>query len=182
MIEVPVGDEDARAAAADGRERLLDRGAHHRSGRPRPPRWPSATPSRGRCWSRSARARAGRRREASPSSVEARRRNDRNVTPSDRPSGGRSAFSSGGRRDTVQVCSRGTFSRSRRPRASGRPAVLHSGDARAILLRLDPGQVLGDHQVRERAWVTVVEGEVEVECGDARTVAGSRHTRHVRSG
>ena len=53
------------------------------------------------------------------------------------------------------------------------PAVLHSGDARAILLRLAPGQVLGDHQVRERAWATVVEGEVEVECGDARAIAGA---------
>jgi quercetin dioxygenase-like cupin family protein len=48
------------------------------------------------------------------------------------------------------------------------PAVLHSGDARAILLRLEPGQVLGDHQVRERAWVTVVEGEVEVTSGKTR--------------
>ena len=46
------------------------------------------------------------------------------------------------------------------------PAVLHSGDARAIMLRVEPGQVLGDHQVRERAWLTVVEGEVELTCGD----------------
>ena len=53
------------------------------------------------------------------------------------------------------------------------PAVLHSGDARAILLRLEPGQILGDHQVRERAWVTVVEGDVEVSCGDARATAGA---------
>ena len=53
------------------------------------------------------------------------------------------------------------------------PAVLHSGDARAIVLRLDPGQTLGDHQVRERAWVTVVEGEVDVACGEARTTAGA---------
>ncbi len=51
------------------------------------------------------------------------------------------------------------------------PSVLHSGDARAIALRLQPGQTLGDHRVRERAWVTVVEGEVEVACGDARTIA-----------
>ncbi|MCY7303309.1 MAG: cupin domain-containing protein [Thermoleophilia bacterium] len=50
------------------------------------------------------------------------------------------------------------------------PSVLHSGDARAIALRLLPGQTLGDHRVRERAWVTVVEGEVEVVCGTARTV------------
>lgn len=53
------------------------------------------------------------------------------------------------------------------------PTVLHSTDARAIVLRLEPGQVLGDHQVRERAWVTVVEGEAEVTCGDARAAAGT---------
>jgi quercetin dioxygenase-like cupin family protein len=52
------------------------------------------------------------------------------------------------------------------------PSVLHSADARAIALRLLPGQALGDHRVRERAWLTVVEGEVEVTCGDERaTVA-----------
>ncbi len=52
------------------------------------------------------------------------------------------------------------------------PAVLHAGDARAIMLRLEPGQALGDHQVRERAWVTVVDGEAEVTCGDSVTRAG----------
>ena len=52
------------------------------------------------------------------------------------------------------------------------PAVLHAGDARAIMLRLEPGQALGDHQVRERAWVTVVDGEAEVTCGDPVTRAG----------
>ncbi|MEO5634483.1 cupin domain-containing protein [Gaiella sp.] len=51
------------------------------------------------------------------------------------------------------------------------PSVLHSGDARAIALRLHPGQTLGDHRVRERAWLTVVEGEIDLICGDARTVA-----------
>ena len=53
------------------------------------------------------------------------------------------------------------------------PAMLHSGDARAILLRLEPGQVLGDHQVRERAWLTVVEGEIEVTCGETHAPAGA---------
>jgi quercetin dioxygenase-like cupin family protein len=53
------------------------------------------------------------------------------------------------------------------------PVVLHSGDARAILLRLDPGQVLGDHQVRERAWVKVVKGVVEVTCGEEHTTAAA---------
>ena len=53
------------------------------------------------------------------------------------------------------------------------PAVLHSGDARAILLRLEPEQILGDHEVRERAWLTVVEGEIEVTCGEARSTVGA---------
>ncbi len=43
------------------------------------------------------------------------------------------------------------------------PIVLHSDDeARAVLLVLQPGQELGDHQVKENAWVVVVDGEVEV--------------------
>ena len=33
--------------------------------------------------------------------------------------------------------------------------------------------MLGDHQVRERAWLTVVEGEVEVSCGDVTATAGT---------
>lgn len=46
------------------------------------------------------------------------------------------------------------------------PAVLMSDDgARAIAIRLDPGQALDDHQVRERAWLVVVEGEVEIRSG-----------------
>ena len=51
------------------------------------------------------------------------------------------------------------------------PTVLHSGDARAIALRLEPGQTMGDHQVRERAWLTVVEGTVEIVVGAVSTSA-----------
>lgn len=52
------------------------------------------------------------------------------------------------------------------PAGTRDPVVLHSGDgARAVMIRLDPGQELGDHEVKERAWVTVVEGEVRVEAG-----------------
>ncbi len=55
------------------------------------------------------------------------------------------------------------------------PVVLHSdADARAVLIRLGPGQRLGDHQVKERAWVVVVEGEVDVGAGEA--------TRRARPG
>lgn len=46
------------------------------------------------------------------------------------------------------------------------PVVLHSDDeARAVLIRLDKGQRLGDHQVKERAWIAVVEGSVRVGAG-----------------
>jgi quercetin dioxygenase-like cupin family protein len=46
------------------------------------------------------------------------------------------------------------------------PVVLHSDDeGRAVMIRLEPSQTLGDHQVKERAWVCVVEGTVRVEAG-----------------
>jgi quercetin dioxygenase-like cupin family protein len=56
------------------------------------------------------------------------------------------------------------------PDGSRSPVVLHSEEARAILIRLDPGQELGDHQVTERAFVAVVEGKAEVEAA-GETVA-----------
>lgn len=41
------------------------------------------------------------------------------------------------------------------------PVVLHAdAPARAVLIALDPGQELGDHQVKEYAFVVVVEGTV----------------------
>jgi quercetin dioxygenase-like cupin family protein len=51
------------------------------------------------------------------------------------------------------------------PEGSRSPVVLHSEDgvARAVLIRLEPGQELGDHEVKERAFVAVVEGGVRVE-------------------
>jgi|ERR671937_800580 quercetin dioxygenase-like cupin family protein len=51
------------------------------------------------------------------------------------------------------------------PEGSRSPVVLHSEDgvARAVLIGLEPGQELGDHEVKERAFVAVVEGRVRVE-------------------
>jgi len=47
------------------------------------------------------------------------------------------------------------------------PAVLETVDgARAIVIRLAAGQELGDHQVRERAWLTVVEGKARIRAGE----------------
>ena len=46
------------------------------------------------------------------------------------------------------------------------PYVVHQDDAaRAVLVVLSPGQALGEHQVKENAWVAVVEGTVQVSAG-----------------
>jgi hypothetical protein len=65
------------------------------------------------------------------------------------------------------------------PEGTRSPAVLETVDgARAIVIRLAPGQELGDHQVRERAWLTVVEGETRIEAGgDLLEVALARWSR-----
>jgi quercetin dioxygenase-like cupin family protein len=53
------------------------------------------------------------------------------------------------------------------------PTVLETVDgARAIVIRLAPGQELGDHQVRERAWLTIVEGKARVQAGSDLVNAG----------
>lgn len=49
------------------------------------------------------------------------------------------------------------------PEGTRDPIVLHSDDgARAVLIALSPGQSLGEHQVKENAWITVLDGEVEI--------------------
>jgi len=59
------------------------------------------------------------------------------------------------------------------PGGSRSPVVLDSDEtARAVLLGLEPGQKLGDHQVKEHAFVLVVEGSVRVEAGGERLDAG----------
>jgi quercetin dioxygenase-like cupin family protein len=53
------------------------------------------------------------------------------------------------------------------------PIVLHSdAGARAVLIVLRPGQSLGDHQVKENAWITVVDGTVQVTAGSETNDAG----------
>ncbi len=59
------------------------------------------------------------------------------------------------------------------PGGSRSPAVLLSEDnARAVLVGLDPGQELGDHQVKEHAWLVVVEGSVRIGAGSDAVEAG----------
>jgi quercetin dioxygenase-like cupin family protein len=44
------------------------------------------------------------------------------------------------------------------------PEVLHSdGEGRTIVIALRQGEALQDHQVHERAWLIVVDGEIEVD-------------------
>ncbi len=46
------------------------------------------------------------------------------------------------------------------------PVVLHTGDeGRAVLIGLESGQELGDHQVKESAFLVVLEGSVRVSAG-----------------
>ncbi|MFL5952304.1 MAG: cupin domain-containing protein [Gaiellaceae bacterium] len=59
------------------------------------------------------------------------------------------------------------------PGGSRSPIVLRSDDgARAVLVVLEAGQALGDHQVKEGALVTVVDGAVRIEAG-GETVEGT---------
>jgi quercetin dioxygenase-like cupin family protein len=53
------------------------------------------------------------------------------------------------------------------PGGSRSPVVLHSedGESRVVLIVLEPGQEMGDHQVKEAALVLVVSGEARVVCG-----------------
>jgi redox-sensitive bicupin YhaK (pirin superfamily) len=70
-----------------------------------------------------------------------------------------------------------------------RPEILHSarGEARSILLLLPAGEELQDHQVHERAYVVVIDGEVEIAgtAGGPGLVAmfdpGERHAVRART-
>ncbi len=53
------------------------------------------------------------------------------------------------------------------------PEILSTSDeARAIVLDLASGESLADHEVHERAWLIVVDGEVEVSSGAGSSVIG----------
>jgi quercetin dioxygenase-like cupin family protein len=53
------------------------------------------------------------------------------------------------------------------PDGSRSPVVVHSDDeARVVLIGLEPGQELGDHQVKEYAYLLVLDGDAEVSAAD----------------
>jgi quercetin dioxygenase-like cupin family protein len=71
--------------------------------------------------------------------------------------------------------------------------VVEDDGARAVLLVLKPGQELGEHQVKENAWVVVVDGNVECEVADGtrvdlgrgslvRWAPGERHALRSKDG
>jgi quercetin dioxygenase-like cupin family protein len=69
------------------------------------------------------------------------------------------------------------------PGGSRSPVVVHSQDeARAVLIGLDPGQALGDHQVHERSWVVVLDGRVRIESGGEEIDAGSGYLAWIDAG
>lgn len=60
------------------------------------------------------------------------------------------------------------------PAGTRDPIVLASADgARAVMIALSPGQELRDHEVKERAWVTVVEGRAEIRSNGDLVEAGT---------
>jgi len=73
------------------------------------------------------------------------------------------------------------------------PQILSStDDARAIVLQIPEGEALDEHQVHERAWLAVIDGEVEISTSDGERVTGGtglfaefdpaeRHTVTARS-
>jgi quercetin dioxygenase-like cupin family protein len=59
------------------------------------------------------------------------------------------------------------------------PEVLRSDDeTRAIAINLPAGDALQEHQVHERAWLFVAEGEVEVEQGGQTVTGGAGFLAH----
>ena len=56
-----------------------------------------------------------------------------------------------------------------------RPQILHSarGEARSIAIQLPEGESLREHQVHERAYLVVVDGEIEVRDGGDSVTGGA---------
>ena len=69
------------------------------------------------------------------------------------------------------------------PGGSRSPVVLHSEEeGRAVLVGLEAGQELGDHQVKEHAWLVVTDGSVEVGSNGESLSAGTGTLLHFEPG
>jgi quercetin dioxygenase-like cupin family protein len=65
------------------------------------------------------------------------------------------------------------------PDGSRSPVVLKSeNEARAVLIGLEPGQSLGDHQVKEHSWVLVVDGKTTIRAGSDEIEASTGTLAH----
>jgi quercetin dioxygenase-like cupin family protein len=65
------------------------------------------------------------------------------------------------------------------PEGSRSPVVLKSEDeARAVLIGLEAGQELGDHQVKEHAWLLVVDGTASIKAGGEEVDASTGTLAH----
>lgn len=54
------------------------------------------------------------------------------------------------------------------------PKILSStDDARAIVIAIPSGEAMKDHQVHERAWVAVIDGDVQIATTAGEQVTGS---------
>lgn len=55
-----------------------------------------------------------------------------------------------------------------------KPLILHSarGEARSIAINLPAGEELQEHEVHERAYLVVVDGEVEVSANGGEAITG----------
>ena len=157
VVPVAVRDEDRGAARAHATRAEGGGRPGRRWGRRRPPRALRARRARRSSWSGSVRAGAVRRR--APRAFESNRGalgsllvESWDLTSIETPGG---------------------------TRLASRPALVD--EARAVVIGIEPGQELGDHQVKERAWVVVVEGTVEIECDGRTSSAATRHAPHVRA-
>ncbi len=57
------------------------------------------------------------------------------------------------------------------PWTSHHPQILSStAEGRAIVLDLPAGELLQDHQVHEAAWITIIDGEVEISSQTGQTI------------
>jgi quercetin dioxygenase-like cupin family protein len=60
------------------------------------------------------------------------------------------------------------------PGGSRSPVVLYSEDeGRAVLIGLEAGQQLGEHQVKETMFLVVIDGSVRIEAGSESLEAGA---------
>jgi quercetin dioxygenase-like cupin family protein len=55
-------------------------------------------------------------------------------------------------------------------------------EARVIAMHLPAGEALQEHQVHERAWLVVADGEVEVEQGGRTETGGPGYLAHFQAG